>query len=308
LEAELTYYVREVQGLPQLWKITDDEAIYLFPSKARVRHYREPGETIWDAIRRQGGWGRPDVRELKVAPGHYFPRIARPMFSTHRSFAIREGWQPNWAGNENAIASAKVQLSTLVRQLERICETVHPEKTNLEAYGYDIRNLLILACTEVESHWSAVLKANGLRGRWTTRDYVCLKDAMRLNEFVISFVDYPWIKPIAPFENWDKENATGSLPWYDAYNAAKHDRESKLKRATLRFAFHAVAACAIMIGAQFGEVFGFHLRTSGRPRTFFWISSFPNWDLVDCYADNFENGNGRWMPINYPLPSPDPRR
>ena len=28
--------------------------------------------------------------------------------------------------------------------------------------GYDIRNLLILACTEVESHWSAVLKANGL--------------------------------------------------------------------------------------------------------------------------------------------------
>jgi hypothetical protein len=304
----LTYYVREVQGLDQqvqIWKITDDEAICLFPTRGGILDYRrESGETIWDAIRRQGGWERP--RELKVAPGHYFPRIARSIFSGPLS-PTRQGWQPSWADNENAIASAKVQLSTLVRQLERVCETVHPEEPNLEAYGYDIRNLLILACTEVESHWSAVLKANGSsRARWTTRDYVCLKDAMKLNEFAISFPDYPWIKPVAPFKNWHEENATRTLPWYDAYNAAKHDRESKLKRASLRFVFDAVAACAIMIVAQFGEVFGFDLRTSGRPRTFFWIRSVPNWDLADNYAEILESGNGKWTPINYPLPLPLP--
>jgi hypothetical protein len=175
-------------------------------------------------------------------------------------------------------------------------------KPNLEAYGYDIRNLLILACTEVESHWRAVLKANGVsKDRWSTRDYVGLKDAMKLNEFEVSFPDYPWIKPIAPFKSWDEGRPTLTLPWYDAYNAAKHDRESELKSATLRFVLNAVAACAIMTVAQFGEVFGFDLGTTGRPRTFFWIRSGPVWDLADHYAEAFESGNGEWTPVNYPF-------
>jgi hypothetical protein len=257
--------------------------------------------TILEAIRRQGAWERPDgslpIHELKVTPGRYFPRIARSIISGPSSFTKQRGWQLSWADNENAIASATVQFSTLVRQLERICETVHPEERSLDAYGYDIRNLLILACTEVESHWNAVLKANGLSGvRWTTRNYVGLKDAMKLNEFEVSFPVYPWIKPVAPFKNWDKRDPTRTLPWYDAYNAAKHDRENKLKRASLRFVFDAVAACAIMIVGQFGEVFGFDLEKSGRPRTFFWIRSGPNWDWEDRYAEFFESPDGQWTP------------
>jgi hypothetical protein len=306
----LTYYAREVLDQQvQIWKITDDEAFCLLPSREGLLPYRPAtGETIWEAIRRQGAWERPDgslpIHELKVAPGHYFPRIARHTVSGPSS-PTRQGWQPSWAGNENAIASAKVQLSTLVRQLERVCETVHPEEPNLEAYGYDIRNLLILACTEVESHWVAILKANGVSGgRWTTRNYVGLKDAMKLNEYAILFPDYPWIEPVAPFKSWEERAPTSTLPWYDAYNAAKHDRENQLKRASLRFVFDAVAACAIMIVAQFGEVFGFDLRTSGRPRTFFWIRSAPNLDWADCYAETFENGNGEWTPVNYPFLSP----
>ena len=74
----------------------------------------------------------------------------------------------------------------------------------------------------------------------------------------------PWIKPVAPFNSWDERSATQTLPWYDAYNAAKRDRESELKRASLRLAFDAVVACAIMIVAQFGEVFGFDLIRSKR--------------------------------------------
>jgi hypothetical protein len=206
------------------------------------------------------------------------------------------------ADNENAIAGAKVQLSTLVRQLERVCETVHPEEPNLEAYGYDIRNLLTLACTEVESHWCAVLKANGVsKDRLSTRDYVALKDAMKLNEYEVSFPDYPWIKPVAPFRSWDGGRPTETLPWYDAYNAAKHDRENELKRATLRFVFGSVAACGIMIIAQFGEVFGFDLIASERPRKFFWFRVGPVWDLADHYAEPFASGNGKWTPLNYPF-------
>ena len=185
-------------------------------------------------------------------------------------------------------------------QLERICETVHPEKPNLKAYGYDIRNLLILACTEVESHWRAVLKANGVSGDYlTTRDYVALANAMRLNEYAISFPDYPWIDPVAPFKNWNAGKSTATLPWYDAYNAVKHDRENRFKKATLRFAFDAVSACVIMIVAQFGEVFGSDLRVSGRPRTFFWIRSGAVWDLTNYYAESFEGSE--WIQVEYPF-------
>jgi hypothetical protein len=42
----LSYYVREVQSGPQLsfqiWKITDDEAICLFPTRGGLLHYRPP--------------------------------------------------------------------------------------------------------------------------------------------------------------------------------------------------------------------------------------------------------------------------
>ena len=179
---------------------------------------------------------------------------------------------------------------------------MHPDGRNLDVYGYDIRNLMLLACTEVESHWRAVLKANGVnRSRYTTQDYCSLLGAMKLNEFVISFPDYPWIEPVAPFKDWDRARPTGTLQWYDAYNAVKHDRENNLEQANLRFAFQAVAACAIMIVGQFGEVFGFDLRTSGRPRTFFWIQNGPVWDFADCYAEFFETANGQWTPVNYPF-------
>ena len=39
---------------------------------------------------------------------------------------------------------------------------------------------------------------------------------------------------------------------YAAYNEVKHDREVNFKRATLRHAIEAVAACVVMLAAQFG--------------------------------------------------------
>jgi hypothetical protein len=109
----LTYYAREVQGLDQrvqIWRITDDEAICLLPTRGDLLRYRPAtGETIWEAINRQGAWQRPDgslpVYELKVAPGHYFPRIARSVVG---SSSPTSGWQPSWAGSENAIASVLI--------------------------------------------------------------------------------------------------------------------------------------------------------------------------------------------------------
>lgn len=100
----------------------------------------------------------------------------------------------------------------LVRQLKNICQVIHPAKTTLFTYGHAIRNLLILAATEVESHWRGILFDNGIiKDKYSTIDYVLLKEELRLDEYSVSFPTYPWLEPLRPFENWNKDRPTGSL-------------------------------------------------------------------------------------------------
>jgi hypothetical protein len=144
------------------------------------------------------------------------------------------------------------QLAALVDQLERIFRVVHPTPANFQVFGHEIRNLLILASTEVEAHSKGILKANGAEST-STNDYVKLLSAMKLDEYAIFLSLSPWLEPIKPFGGWDCSSPTKSLPWYDAYNAVKHDRESSFERATLINAIQAVCAIAVLLVAQFGK-------------------------------------------------------
>jgi hypothetical protein len=103
------------------------------------------------------------------------------------AYGLSQPWNPS-AHHENniakIIATARGQLTTFTRQLDRICQTVQPEGQNLDAYGRDIRNLLILTCTEAETHWRNVLVANSSgtpNEHYTTADYVKLREPMKLN-------------------------------------------------------------------------------------------------------------------------------
>ena len=86
-------------------------------------------------------------------------------------------------------------------------------------------NVLLLAATEVEAHWKGILKANRAKCD-STKDYVKLLPAMKLDEYAIGVPFYPWLNPIRPFLGWTTDGSTKSLSWYDAYNAVKHDREA----------------------------------------------------------------------------------
>jgi hypothetical protein len=133
---------------------------------------------------------------------------------------------------------------------------IEPSKGNAGAYGHEIRQLLIVAATEVESSCRAVLSANGYghdAARLNTRDFVRLCTPMRLREWRVALDSHPDLGEIAPFAGWDEAQPTTSLSWYDDYNAAKHDREANFARATLLSSVNAVAAAYIMVLAQFGE-------------------------------------------------------
>ncbi len=244
--------------------------------------------------------GENPFHETRLGPGQYYPCISRPI-DRHPHDGI--GWNPSGLAEPNVIAIARGQLKALIRQLEGICQTIHPEGDSLRAFGHDIRNLLILACTEVETHWRGVLVANSasqVETRLTTAVYVKLNGAMKLDHYTIAFPSYPWLPQFGPFEGWGSTGKpTQELPWYDAYNATKHDRESCFGRATLGHVFEAISACMTMLVAQFGLPFG--LGKDEEFRSFFQLTGIPSWPPSDVYLYPYDSPTGEWRAVNYPF-------
>ncbi len=182
--------------------------------------------------------------ELELKPGEYYPGMARPIFNG-------KPWtNPDQSAEAmNRRASATGQLHALIQQLEQICRVVHPKETNLQAYGHEIRNVLILACTELKSQWKAILEAHNAPAKNTTH-YTKLSAPLKLAEYAVEFPYYPWMPERRPFQGW--QHGTTDLPWYGAYNDVKHNRDGKFALASLHNAFEALTAFFIMLCAQYG--------------------------------------------------------
>ena len=305
----MNYYTRrsETQNgtSTQVWKIDECSAVRVGvanPEGGPSTYFRaNPGETIWGALRRMTPWfegGENPFHETVLKPGEYYPRMARPIDQYPDE---APGWSPGTQREADTIAIGHGQLTALTRQLDRICQTIHPTRDTFATYGHDIRNLLILACTEVESHWRGVLVSNGAaRDHFSTKAYVKLSAAMRLNSYAVSFPSYPWLEPVSPFLGWGtSDKPSQGLAWYDAYNAAKHNRENEFARSTLENAFAAVTACAIMMAAQFGRPVA--LGQSSDLRAFFNFSSMPIWPLSDIYIFPYGEGTTDWTEVKYPF-------
>ncbi|MEQ1754689.1 MAG: hypothetical protein ABL973_11210 [Micropepsaceae bacterium] len=290
-----------------VWRIDDTTAERIGVSKQAPGSYftAKAGESIWDSIRRHAeSWFSPDgaiaFHKLDLLPGQYYPRIARPG-DQHPHEA--PGTNPGIHMERNLVAMAVGQLTALTRQLDRICRTIHPSIETFDTYGHDIRNLLILACTEIEMYWRGVLVANGvIKTRFSTNEYVGLLHAMKLNEYAVSFPQYPWLEPIAPFKEWGSTiRPTQDLRWYDSYNAIKHDRENQFSKATLLHAFEALGACYIMMAASFGVT---ELRPRSELQAYYCLTKVPLWSPSAVYTHPYDTDPAKWTPVKYPFLKP----
>lgn len=155
-----------------------------------------------------------------------------------------------------------------------------------------------LLAREVEASCKNILKENGVDSSSTT-DYVKLLKAMKLNEYGVNLNFYPWIEQFRPFENWSDQSKSPSkdLVWYDAYNKIKHDREQNFPRATLDNAFRAVAACFILLCAQYGWDFAYRGREA--ERAFFTLTATPTWQPWQRYIGPMRGGS--FVPKLYPF-------
>jgi len=278
------WYVRDLgagQGC-QLWRIMLGTATRMGVTNAEggpgSYYAAEPGETIWACLRRQTPWlddmeDPGPFRRMIRNPGAYHRRIARPILSMDP----RTLWLPNDAGEQRYVTGAQNQLGSLIDDLRSICRVVQPAPGTLSVHGHEIRNLLILAATEVEMHWRGILVANGRTAKFNTNEYVKLADALGLPAFTVRFHPCPAIDPFTPFALWDATDPTNSLPWFSAYHGVKHNREFEFERATLTNAFAAIAACAVLLVAQFG-----HQALTPDLKRFLDVEA-PEWPVEEMY-------------------------
>jgi hypothetical protein len=254
---------------------------HVIPSELGT-HQEDTGEDILTTLQKR--FPGSLFHLLQLGPGEYFPRMARPQSTAP---GCSPGKNPDNSPNAlNARTTSTGQLHALILKLQDICRVVHPVEQNMNAYGHEIRNFLMIACTEVEAQWKGILTANGRQSK-TRHDYVKLSPAMKLEEYRVALTWYPWLDPIAPFEGWTPSgsNEKQHLPWYDAYNAAKHDREQNFAEAKLEYAIESLTACFVMLCAQYGLDF---VRAGEEARdVFFRLVACPTWSPSDLYVPSY---------------------
>ena len=124
---------------------------------------------------------------------------------------------------------------------------VEPSKEGLKAYSHKARELLFLACSDLECS----LKKYNFGKNDSMKDYVKLTEYIDLTRYKLSLVGYTNPYKCCPFENWNSKEPSKSISWYDAYNKLKHNRDKNFHLATLENCINAIAANIILFAVRF---------------------------------------------------------
>lgn len=110
---------------------------------------------------------REKVEISTLAPGAFFPRIWRgfkdPGIGSYRVIDPRAVYGHKYVQFITAAASLFEYLIEIFKNLE-------PAIDNLKGYGHKIRECLILACTEIETSWRAILEENTNKENYKKKD------------------------------------------------------------------------------------------------------------------------------------------
>jgi hypothetical protein len=220
--------------------------------------------------------------KLPFDAGTYYPRINNLTPELYQ-FSIL-----------NASATDEIRaFFNICDTMEDIFKVIEPDVKNNKCFGHRIRELLTLACIEVEHLLLHTLKGNSYprKSRYSTNDYVKLLPIQRLNEFEVSLKMYLGLGSFIPFKNWSNTDPTKSLSWYSAYNSAKHDRRANAHLATLEEMVNSIAAIYVLLVAQYGSEI-FERKLYSTYESCFSLDSKPSYKLNLLTPPIFsENGN-----------------
>lgn len=218
--------------------------------------------------------------------------VDRPYYRTCRQFVDGEyskggRWQymvhPKFAQSPEHYVRA---FLLLLKDLRDLFDYVEPADRNLRCYSYRIHSLLLRACVEVEANCKAILRENGYKphGNLSMTDYKKIEKTHFLSGYKVKAPNWSGEKAIrTPFQAWEDG---GLLPWYDAYNAAKHDRHAQFEAATFEQLIDAVCGLLVLLSAQFAT----NDFTPGET----YLS------IGNVYGDGMKSGIGGYFRVAFP--------
>lgn len=224
------------------------------------------------------------IELYKVAnPGSYYPRIARENIKFNY---VTEEFLQDIRAYQN-----------LQNALNELFNYIEPSTFNLKTYGHKIRELLILACTEVEYLLLKTLTQNGysIKTRYSMDDYVKCKDILGLEKFEVELIQYPALKVFKPFYDWDVSKPTQTLPWYKAYNSVKHNRGDGITDANLEHVLDSMSAIHVLLESQYGKNIFQPWKRLTDDKSIYKTLKSPVWLCSEITAPIlFSNGQGNW--------------
>jgi hypothetical protein len=276
------YYEKYLSADLEEWRRT--AASYSTPNDLDL--YDEVVNAAWQRVGIGNAIVKSSAQKLRTKIGTYHPRIWRGLFDPSRLHCYNAVDARSVYGSE--YIRTNIAASSLFDQMQELFRCIEPASANMQTFGNKIRELLILTCTEVESCWRAVLEQNSVvpKDRYTTSDYIVVKEPLRLSEWEIALRDYPDLGPFEPFKNWSAPDTTRTIPWYEAYNAVKHHREAEFSQASLGNLINAVAAVHILQAAQWGpEMYNQFFGANSSP---FRTMQHPVYGLGDLYVPTID--------------------
>jgi hypothetical protein len=248
--------------------------------------YDDVVNAVWQKLSFRNPLIKKEVKILRTELGKFYPRIWRGLYVPEKFFCYNPINPRSMYGS--IYVRSNVAATSIYEYLQDLFKYVEPTTANLDVFGNKIRELLILACTEVETSWRAILEQNRSekKDRYTTNDYIELMEPLRLDEWSVELRDYPDLGTFSPFMTWQAANPTQSLAWYEGYNAVKHYREVEFAQASLKNLINAVAAVHVLQAAQWGpEMYD---RMFGNLRSPFMTMQFPTFALSDLYVPTLD--------------------
>jgi hypothetical protein len=191
-----------------------------------------------------------DLRRLVMAISIPYHRICRQFTDGNYAEGGRSEYieHPKYAMSPEHYVRAFVLL---LKDLQDVLDYVEPADRNLCCYSYRIHELLLRACVEVEANCKAILTENCYTksSDLNMNDYSKINVSHRLSSYELRMPFWHGTRSTRrPFSPW----ATGGgLPWYQAYNATKHDRHESFDLATLEQAIDAMGGLVVLISSQF---------------------------------------------------------
>lgn len=233
-----------------------------------------------------------------LARGEYFKRVYKPVYIDYNRGLLGElllKSNPTIDFDEIVCLDSVDQLSILIDYLYDILNVLYPTKKNFVAYGFEIRNQILLVCTEIETQFRGVLNANSIhpinKERFNIKDYVRIKDMMKLTEYEVSFEKYPSLGSFKPFLNWNCNNPRISLKWFNSYHSIKHDRVANYEMGNLGCLLNSIIGLYILLLAQYGAS---NCYVEKYLQKYFRINKLPEWGQNEMYFPPLKDES--WKP------------